>query len=91
MPQGSRIKPVVARAEGWFAVFGRKWGNARSTGSQIHGVLTVYVQEGVREYIKKKEKKIIFFLSTCVSFLVLRLFSDLLIRGFYKENCFYGF
>lgn len=55
------------------------------------GVLTVYVQEGEREYIKKKEKKIIFFLSTCVSFLVLRLFRDLLIRGFYKENCFYGF
>nr|QIC01045.1 Hypothetical protein pB9_00120 [Escherichia coli O25b:H4-ST131]QIC02136.1 Hypothetical protein pU1_00150 [Escherichia coli O25b:H4-ST131]QIC02779.1 Hypothetical protein p425_00131 [Escherichia coli O25b:H4-ST131]UVN19271.1 hypothetical protein [Escherichia coli]BBI76620.1 hypothetical protein [Escherichia coli O25b:H4-ST131] len=23
MQQGSRIKPVVARAEGWFAVFGR--------------------------------------------------------------------
>lgn len=55
------------------------------------GVLTVYVLEGVREYIKKKEKKIIFFLSTCVSFLVLRLFHDLLIRGFYKENSFYGF
>lgn len=55
------------------------------------GVLTVYVQEGEREYIKKKEKKIIFFLSACVSFLVLRLFRDLLTRGFYKENCFYGF
>ncbi|BDO52584.1 hypothetical protein TUM1881_51580 (plasmid) [Escherichia coli] len=23
MQQGSRIKPVVARADGWFAVFGR--------------------------------------------------------------------
>ncbi|OSK87847.1 hypothetical protein ECYG_04435 [Escherichia coli B367] len=23
MQQGSRLKPVVARAEGWFAVFGR--------------------------------------------------------------------
>ena len=26
------------------------------------GVLTVYVLEGVRKYIKKKEKKIFFFL-----------------------------
>ena len=31
------------------------------------GVLTVYVLEGKREY-KKKEKKIIFFLGTCVFF-----------------------
>lgn len=29
MQQGSRIKPVVARAEGWFAVFGR---NAPTSG-----------------------------------------------------------
>lgn len=53
------------------------------------GVLTVYVLEGKREY--KKKKKDYFFLGTCVSFLVLRLFRDLLIRRFYKENSFYGF
>lgn len=91
MQQGSRIKPVVARAEGWFAVFGRNGVMPGVPEVKFMGVLSVYVQEGEREYIKKKEKKIIFFLSTCVSFLVLRLFRDLLIRGFYKENCFYGF
>ena len=90
MQQGSRIKPVVARAEGWFAVFGRNGVMPGVPEVKFMGVLTVYVLEGKREY-KKKEKKIIFFLGTCVSFLVLRLFRDLLIRRFYKENSFYGF
>lgn len=53
------------------------------------GILTVYVLGGTEIY--KKKKKDYFFLGACVSFLVLRLFRDLLIRGFYKENSFYGF
>lgn len=60
MQQGSRIKPVVARAEGWFAVFGRNGVMPGVPEVKFMGVLTVYVLEGEREY-KKKRKKDYFF------------------------------
>nr|QID22271.1 hypothetical protein [Escherichia coli] len=37
MQQGSRIKPVVARAEGWFAVFGSIGVMPGQTGSNQRG------------------------------------------------------
>nr|WP_088631511.1 hypothetical protein [Escherichia coli] len=80
----------MTRAEGWFTVFGRNGVMPGVPEVKFMGILTVYVLGGTEIY-KKKRKKDYFFLGACVSFLVLRLFRDLLIRGFYKENSFYGF